>query len=172
MASDVPLVLWDCIFPDAESLTNGDHGSGERNTAGYHDDMDWVYVGDDRGGRDPSKRALPAVEDGKHGRNGIMEELWSLWRKRKMDEVLASQLMSVVSAQGKALAPAELEAPSGLERSARLFDGSGTPRTVGKYVPIGQRELLEAPDIINARYALRKGLVDRKQRAADANANE
>ncbi|EGP91152.1 unnamed protein product [Zymoseptoria tritici ST99CH_1A5] len=166
MASDVPLVLWDCIFPNAEALANGDHGSGERNSKGYVDDMDWVYVGDDRGGRDPAKRALPAVEDGKHGRNGIMEELWSLWRKRKMDEVLASSLMTVVAAQGQQFTPAQLEASSGSNRSARLFDGSGVPNTVGKYIPIAQRKLLEAPDIINARYALRKGLnVDRKPAA-------
>jgi tRNA pseudouridine38/39 synthase len=172
MASDVPLVLWDCIFPSAEKLANGDHGSGEHNATGYVDDMDWVYVGDARGGRDPAKRALPAVEDGKHGRNGIMEELWSLWRKRKMDEVLASSLMAVVAAQGQELAPAQLEAPSGPERSARLFDGSETPRTVGNYIPIAQRKLMEAPDVINARYALRKGLdVDQKP-SANADADE
>lgn len=158
MASDIPLVLWDCIFPDAKSLVAVDHSSGGQNSAGYHDSMEWVYVGDDRGGRDQSKRTLAAAEDGKHGRNGLMEELWALWRKRKMDEVLASSLMSVVFAQGRKLEPARVEAHLGSERSARLFDGSESPRTIGKYVKVVDRERLETPDVINARYALRKGL--------------
>lgn len=158
MASDVPLVLWDCIFPDEESLANVDHASGEQTHAGYHDSMEWIYVGDDRGGRDQSKRALTAVEDGKHGRNGIMEELWALWRQRKMDEVLASSLMSVVSAQGRKLEPTQVESRLGSERSARLFDGSEFPRTIGKYLKVADRERLETPDVVNARYAVRKGL--------------
>jgi tRNA pseudouridine38/39 synthase len=168
MASDIPLVLWDCIFPDAESLATVDHAGGEQNSAGYRDSMEWVYVGDDRGGRDQSKRALTAVEDGKHGRNGIMEELWALWRKRKMDEVLASSLMSVVSAQGRRLEPTEVEGHLGSERSARLFDGSEFPRTIGKYIKVADRERLETPDVVNARYALRKGLKLNGRSSADA----
>lgn len=158
MASDVPLVLWDCIFPSPKDLETADHDTGGSPSTGYHDSMEWIYVGDDRGGRDQSKRAMTAVEDGKHGRNGIMEELWALWRQRKMDEVLASSLMSVVSQQGKRLEPTQVEARLGAERSARLFDGSEFPRTIGKYTKVADRERLETPDVVNARYAVRKGL--------------
>lgn len=172
MASDVPLVLWDCIFPDAKSLEAVDHSSSELNSSGYQDSMEWVYVGDDRGGRDQSKRALTAVEDGKHGRNGIMEELWALWRKRKMDEHLASSLMCVVAMQGRKLDSAEIEAKLGPERSARLFDGSEFPRTIGRYTKVADRERLETPDIVNARYAVRKGLDSNGRKPAALDADE
>ncbi|CZT21076.1 related to pseudouridine synthase 3 [Ramularia collo-cygni] len=168
MASDIPLVLWDCIFPNAEGLASADHADGEKNPSGYHDSMEWIYVGDERGGRDQSKRALIAVEDGKHGRNGIMEELWALWRQRKMDEVLASSLMSVVSTQGGKLEPTHVEARLDSERSARLFDGSEFPRTIGKYVKVANRERLETPDVVNARYALRKGLDSNGRRPSNS----
>ncbi|CAK3740402.1 related to pseudouridine synthase 3 [Lecanosticta acicola] len=158
MASDIPLVLWECLFPDPEKVAIADHVNGDSGSfAGYEDALDWVYVGDERGGRDQSKRATTAVEDGKHGRNGIMEELWALWRKRKMDEALAWNLMEVVAAQGRQLRIDPSELPSKSE-SARLFDGSERPRTVGPYVPVMQRERMETPDVVNARYAARKGL--------------
>ncbi|KAF2169195.1 hypothetical protein M409DRAFT_20418 [Zasmidium cellare ATCC 36951] len=159
MASDIPLVLWDCIFPDPEKLANGDHADGSGSSdQGYVDALDWVYVGDEMGGRDQSKRSTTGIEDGKHGRNGIMDELWSLWRKRKMDEVLAWSLMDVVSRQGPSIQLDHLATCNGQESSDRVFDGSEKPRTVGDYVPVMQRERMEPPDVVNARYAARKGL--------------
>lgn len=160
MASDVPLVLWDCIFPSAEAVGLADHSAGEALSAsGYEDAMNWVYVGDENGGRDRGRRPAAASEDGKHGRNGVMEELWALWRKRKMDEILAWNLMELVATQGERPKMAHLqELANDEERSARIFDGSEVPRTVGKYVPVMQRDRMEEPDVVNARYAARKGL--------------
>ncbi|KAF2215848.1 hypothetical protein CERZMDRAFT_120080 [Cercospora zeae-maydis SCOH1-5] len=168
MASDVPLVLWDCIFPSPEQVLNADHAADDCAVkAGYQDAMNWVYIGDEAGGREQAKRSTTGVEDGKHGRNGIMDELWGLWRKRKMDEVLAWSLMNVVSAQGQKPVQSA-DDPGAVEQSARVFDGSAVPRTVGTYVPLARREQMETPDVVNARYAARKGLVGRAAHDADA----
>ncbi|KAI5359644.1 Putative pseudouridine synthase I, TruA, pseudouridine synthase TruA/RsuA/RluB/E/F [Septoria linicola] len=167
MASDVPLVLWDCIFPKAEEIMNVDHASnGEATASGYHDAMNWIHIGDEVGGREQAKRSIAGVEDGKHGRNGIMDELWGLWRQHKMDEVLAWSLMGVVSAQGKQPL-LNGNGSTSAERSARVFDGSAVPRAVGTYIPIAKREQMETPDVVNARYAARKGLVGRAARNGD-----
>jgi tRNA pseudouridine38/39 synthase len=59
MASDTPLVLWDCIFPQ--------EGDPERKDA-----IQWVYEGD-------GTRNGPA----KYGTAGLMDDLWRSWRERK-----------------------------------------------------------------------------------------
>ena len=171
MADDRPLVLWDCIFPAAKSLPGPDHIPVGLSTSGYEDNIEWVYVGDEAGGRDPAKRVVPGLGDGKYGRNGIMDELWALWRKRRIDEVLAGSLMDVVAqlgggkdalANGHAAPPNDaMSLASGVgivSSSDRVFDGSDCPRTVGKYIPVMEREKMETPDVVNARYAARKGL--------------
>lgn len=168
MASDAPLVLWDCVFPDPEKLSQADHDS-EASQTGYEDGLNWIYVGDSRGGQDKSKRNAAGVEDGKYGRNGIMEDLWALWRRRKMDEILAGSLMNVIGQQGK---PIELPISEAPAKSDRLFDGSEVPRTVGKYIPVMQRERQEGFEVMNARYAARKGLVYPRPAVEDTNGDE
>ncbi|QIW97304.1 hypothetical protein AMS68_002822 [Peltaster fructicola] len=152
MASDVPLSLWDCIFPD---LSTSDHASTDRNLEGYHDALPWIHVGEEIGGRDNGKKTLQEG-DGKYGYRGIMEELWSIWRKRKLDEILAAQLMSLVAGQGHA-PPLSFDAAA-QPRSDRVFEGSELPRTVGTYTPVMQRHRMESPEVQNARYAARYGL--------------
>lgn len=159
MASDVPLVLWDCIFPDLEKLKGADHVYGERaGKVSYQDGMNWIYVGDEVGGRENAKRQIPGVEDGKYGRNGLLEDLWALWRTRKMDEILAGGLMEVVSRQGFVPKASDAVSLSNVQRSDRVYDGSEMPRTVGTYTPLLQRSRTEPFEVLNARYAARKGL--------------
>jgi tRNA pseudouridine38/39 synthase len=160
MASDVPLVLWDCIFPSPEQVAGTDHGHDVGScVTGYTDDLNWIHVGDEFGGRDPGRRSVTGVEDGKYGRNGIMDELWALWRKRKMDEVLAWSMMGVVNKQGHQAESSRSAWPPGFkERSARIFDGGAAPRAMGIYTPLSQRERMELPEVVNARYAARKGI--------------
>ena len=153
MASDAPLVLWDCVFPDPEKLGQADHTEGSHE--GYADGLNWIYVGDNRGGQDKSKRNTIGVEDGKYGRGGLMEDLWTLWRRRKMDEILAGSLLNVVGQQGKAIG---LPLPEASVKCDRLFDGSETPRTIGTYIPVMKRARTEEPDVVNARYAAKKGI--------------
>lgn len=173
MADDTPLVLWECIFPSPAEDDQNDYGASTQD-AGYEDTLQWVYVGDDAGGRDTAKRPDALVGTGKYGRNGIMDDLWAQWRRRKMDEVLAGALIDLVARQptrtsthGKsALQPADAE-------SARVFDGSEAPRAVGTYTPIMQRERMETPDVVNARYAVRKGLTgDRSVNGGAVDADE
>lgn len=168
MASDAPLVLWDCVFPDPEKLGQADHDAEGAQT-GYEDGLNWIYIGDGRGGQDKSKRNTAGAEDGKYGRGGVMEDLWALWRRRKMDEILAGSLMNVVGQQGKAV---ELPVSPPSVKSDRLHDGSELPRTIGKYIPVMQRDRMEEPDVMNARYAARKGLVYPRPTAEDTGADE
>jgi len=154
MASDAPLVLWDCVFPDPEKLSQADHAAdGEH--AGYEDGLNWIHIGDGRGGQDKSKRNTVGVEDGKYGRGGLMEDLWALWRRRKMDEILAGSLMNVVGQQGKAVSLPLTEAAV---KCDRVYDGSELPRSVGTYVPVMKRARTEEPDVVNRRYAAKKGI--------------
>jgi tRNA pseudouridine38/39 synthase len=154
MASDAPLVLWDCVFPDPEKLGQADHATDGEHT-GYEDGLNWIHIGDGRGGQDKSKRNTVGVEDGKYGRSGLMEDLWALWRRRKMDEILAGSLMNVVGQQGKAVT---FPLPEPSVKCDRVYDGSELPRSVGTYIPVMKRARTEEPDVVNARYAAKKGI--------------
>ncbi|KAK3110342.1 pseudouridine synthase deg1, partial [Teratosphaeriaceae sp. CCFEE 6253] len=153
MAEARPLVLWDCVFPDAaaaqqagrDHCDRAEYGGG--GTEGYTDALEWVYAGDEAGGRDPEKAFGSGVEEGKYGRNGVMDDIWALWQRRKMDEVLAGGLLDVVAQMGRSrpdvVAPAAAdgeETGGGMsvaagrespDRSDRVFDGGERPRTVG-----------------------------------------
>lgn len=154
MASDAPLVLWDCVFPDPEKLGQADHDA-EANHGGYEDGLNWIHIGDGRGGQDKSKRNTVGAEDGKYGRGGLMDDLWILWRRRKMEEILAGSLLNIVGQQGK---PVSLPIAEPSVKCDRLFDGSEAPRTIGTYIPVMKRARTEEPDVVNARYAAKKGI--------------
>ena len=165
MASDTPLVLLDCVFPDLETNLYNDHRFGPN--SGYEDALDWIYIGDTGTGENPDRRAV-GVEDRKYGRLSITEDLWALWWKKKLDEVLAGSLMDVVARQGKPTSKAfDPDRLKNGEISSRVFDGSETPRTVGTYIPIVHRERMETPEVVNARYATRKGWNTANGDAAD-----
>lgn len=172
MASDTPLILWDCVFPTEGAEPSqavharGSSSADDSKVLGHQDSLEWIYVGDE-GGNAGSKRAGFYSGSGKYGRNGIIEDVWSLWRQRKMDEMLAGSLLDVIARQGRVPAPDNGSAPTDeLSKSARVFDGGDTPRSVGKYIPVMQRERMEAVEIVNARYAARKGLSARASAGA------
>lgn len=157
MASDAPLVLWNCAFPAA----------GAEGDAARMDGLQWVYVGDEAGGtehicRKAAKSALP-VPDAKFGAAGIMTDLWASWHRRKIEEVLAGSLANVVALRGRTTSLDEERgagsAGASEFRSVRVFDGSGRPRFAGRYVSVMQKERIEHHEVLNARYAQRKGLV-------------
>ncbi|KAL2834896.1 pseudouridine synthase [Aspergillus cavernicola] len=75
MASDAPLVLWDCIFPEKDSNNR-------------EDALEWVYAGDSR-----QIKSQFTKGGGKFGIGGVVEDLWSVWRQRKVDEILAGALL-------------------------------------------------------------------------------
>lgn len=133
MASDKPLVLWDCIFPREDDP--------ERQDA-----MQWLYLGDGLG-----------AGDAKYGTAGLMDDLWKVWRERKIDEMLAGSLVDVVSKQGDKVE--KLSAGNGKKgsKSQKVFDGGDVPRLQGTYIPVMKKPLMDAVDVINEKYAVRKG---------------
>ncbi|KAI9807167.1 MAG: hypothetical protein M1825_005885 [Sarcosagium campestre] len=139
MATDAPLVLWNCIFPKDEE--------GPR-----QDGLDWAYIGSDDGERS-------ALRSEKYGRGSIVDELWTVWRQRKIDELLAGTLLDMVVGQGKAdfsAAANTTEDRGAKPASQKVFDGSDTTRLAGKYVPIMEKECMESVEIINQKYAEKK----------------
>jgi tRNA pseudouridine38/39 synthase len=158
MASDKPLVLWDCFF--TASSGQGKFSMGEK-PEGYldrglgEDELEWVYAGEEVGGR-----------SGKWGGGGVMEELWRGWREKKMEEVLAGQLMDMVAKQGRSLALAvageEQRAGQGMNGKAkgggqRVFEGDDLAKSRGKYVPVLKKERMHEVAVINAKYLEKKG---------------
>ncbi|KAL6715323.1 pseudouridine synthase deg1 [Lecanora helva] len=132
MADDAPLVLWDCKFPDE---------TGEKEI------LEWIHVGENG-------------EKGRYGLGGVVDEMWKVWRGRKMDEVLAGQLLDRIVSQGGQSTPAndcEEEVTESRRRSQRVFQGGDAARAVGKYVPVLQKPRMESVEAINAKYAKRKG---------------
>lgn len=132
MASDTPLVLWNCIFPR--------EGDEERKDA-----MNWLYVGDEAG-----------RGDNKYGSTGLIEDLWKQWRERKIDEVLAGTLIDIVTSQGIEVKSLTSNPKRGMH-SQRVFDGGNTPRLQGVYLPVMKKPPMDSAEIINERYAVRKG---------------
>ncbi len=86
MADEVPLVLWDCIFPDLSNDPEPDMHSAEVPHLDRTDAMDWIWMGED----------TPSNLFGSHG---LADQLWEEWRGRKMDEILANQLLGSVAAK-------------------------------------------------------------------------
>lgn len=139
MADEVPLVLWDCIFPSDLSQSTASHRED--------DALQWVYVGDDG----PS---------GRFGQFGIMDDTWQMWRERKMDEILAGQLLQHVSQQGNNGSTAARAAPASSANSTKVFEGGNGGRLSGKYPGVMKMKLLESADEQNDKYAKRKGYAD------------
>lgn len=147
IADDAPLVLWDCIFPDQTSDS-------------VKDALNWIYAGD----TSRKENGVIARGNGKYGTGGVVDDLWKIWRQRKIDEMLAGMLLDVVVAQGNdnsARAQEEGEPRrSGKppRMSQKVFDGGNAVRLVGKYTPVMGKPRMETAEVINARYAARKGL--------------
>ncbi|KAI1129839.1 pseudouridine synthase [Nemania abortiva] len=132
LANETPLVLWDCFFPkDLDDPTR-------------KDGMDWVYVGEDN--------PLNA-----HGISGLVEHMWAHWRERKMDELLAGQLLSVVAAQADLSRWLNPSGPRYERRAQKVFEGANRGRSVGAYVPMLKKEKLATPQEAYDKEARRKG---------------
>lgn len=152
MADDAPLVLWDCIFPR--------EGGNP-----YEDGLDWIYVGQHTGDNEtmsPASHKKWAAS--RHGLGGVMDDLWKVWRQRKIDEVLAGRLLDVVARQGNPSSLMEDEqtqqsttAETSGRSSQKVFFGGDASRNVGRYVPVLAKPRRARVEVLNARYAARKG---------------
>lgn len=158
MASDQPLVLWDCMFstsPEKGKFGEGEKPQGYVDRGGGEDELDWVYAADT--GPGTSNQA-------KWGPLGIMSDLWKGWRKAKMDEVLASQLLDLVALQGSTdvlQADLSLKPPKLGKENQRVFEGHDAAVPRGKYVAVMQKQRLDPVEVINARWAAKKGVPGR-----------
>ena len=151
MAEDAPLVLWDCIFPR--------EGSNSREDA-----LDWICVGDDTGQENGIAATSGGKGNGKHGSGGVVDDLWKVWRQRKIDEVLAGSLLDLVAEQGNRDGGNAISASNGNTSKAdirsfsqKVFHGGNGPRLVGRYLPILQKPRMHNVEYLNARFAKRKG---------------
>ncbi len=157
MADDAPLVLSDCIFP----REGGDP---------HEDGLDWVYAGAHTGDNSNSSVSRgKGVESGKgkHGAGGVVHDLWKVWRRRKIDEVLAGRLLDIVVRQGNPAPMIEDDEKSQQHTitnessrqtiSQKVFLGGDAPRAVGRYVPVLSKPRMASVAVLNARYAARKG---------------
>ncbi|KAJ4422837.1 pseudouridine synthase deg1 [Gnomoniopsis sp. IMI 355080] len=152
LADDAPLVLWDCIF-------------GRENEQGAADEVDWLYVG----GKGDSPLNL-------HGSNGLAGDLWGYWREKKMDEILANRLLDWVS-QKTAMQDIpegfdEAEISGKMVKGSRVFEGGTGPKLSGAYVPVLKKDLMQSPESLNDRYAVRKGFKSAEEMRAVGNWRE
>jgi tRNA pseudouridine38/39 synthase len=178
MASDAPLVLWDCIFPHPSEVQDS-----EDREHGYQDRLDWVYVGDE-GGTEAKRSGkashvgLSSTGRGKWGKGGVIDDVWEVWRKNKMDETLSALLIDSIAAQGQSTLDSDdlVSADAGrvgiMNSGPRVFDGGDVGKTKGRYTPVLQRERNDPVEEVNARYAKRKGLDAKKMQVKDDEANE
>ena len=140
MADEVPLVLWDCIFP-------GENDAPVEPTAKKTDGLDWVYLADD-----------PALS--KPGPFGVMDGMWAYWRERKLDELLSNQLLQLVSTQRSKDPSRQVTRPEPTGKQASsviVYEGGNGGRMGGRYVPLMKKDKLQSPEEQNERYAIRKG---------------
>ncbi|KAL3438259.1 pseudouridine synthase [Aspergillus tetrazonus] len=142
MASDAPLVLWNCVFPAKDSETR-------------EDALEWVYAGDTR-----QARSEYAKGSGKYGVGGVVDDLWAVWRQRKMDEILAGALLDLVVQQGdqNAMRTGNIK---NLEREKqnkvhRVFGGANEGKAKGQYFPLAQKRKMDTVEVQNARYLAAK----------------
>ncbi|KAI9711696.1 MAG: hypothetical protein M1828_001807, partial [Chrysothrix sp. TS-e1954] len=149
MADDHPLVLWDCMFPGDE----GFKGSEE---------VRWIYPEEQE--PDPARGFNDGLAELRFGYRGMIETLWNVWRKRKMDEIISAQLIDRLTMQptGEYWDPRshdKSQTDQGARQlrnhnlSSRMFFGADAPRPRGKYVPLAKRAVLEPLDVINEKYA-------------------
>lgn len=151
LASDAPLVLWNCAFPDDESDSR-------------EDVLEWIYAGDPQalGGR-------PKKGDSKFGTGGTVDRVWSLWRQRKIDEILAGSLLDQLVSQGGNghMTPSEFKPP----QSQKVFYGGNETRLGGKYIPVMERRKLDTVEVQNAKYLANKK-ANREKRAQNGGEEE
>ncbi|PYH40250.1 pseudouridine synthase DEG1 [Aspergillus saccharolyticus JOP 1030-1] len=141
MASDAPLVLWNCVYPDKQS--------GRR-----EDTLEWIYAGDIR-----QIKSHLGKGGGKFGLGGIVEELWAVWRQRKIDEILAGTLLDLAVSQGDRSIVTDGGVNPVWERKNRgqkVFLGDNESRTGGDYIPVMQKRKTELVEVQNARWLAAK----------------
>ncbi|KAH8907026.1 pseudouridine synthase [Coniochaeta sp. PMI_546] len=140
LADEVPLVLWDCIFPGSDyGLHNLDPN--------MKDEMNWIWVGEDN----PSNL---------HGTVGLANEMWRYWREKKIDELLANRLFDMISRQADLNRRTERSYAPKATDTQKVFLGGNEGANMGKYLPVLKKVLLPSPEELNDAYAQKYGFAD------------
>ena len=150
MADDAPLALLGGMFSAEDSDRSDGSDGGEPK-----DSLRWVSVGDQNKSRSQST-SLRGHD--KYGPGGLMDQMWKVWRQRKIDELLAGFLAGVVNLRDSNLRRYADEQPhkdSG-RNSQKVFTGGNSARLAGRYIPVLEKPRMESVEIINARYLERK----------------
>jgi tRNA pseudouridine38/39 synthase len=161
MAEEVPLVLWDCIFPKVDEDTPQNrkdvHDPDSEGDVSFKDGIDWIWLGEDQ----PSNL---------HGASGLVNQLWEYWRERKMDELLASQLLDSVARKPDLSRRLAESGPASKQNDVRrVFEGGNTARPTGAYVPVLKRPLMASPEEVNDKWAQSKGFANAEELASTKN---
>ncbi|KAK4202630.1 pseudouridine synthase [Triangularia verruculosa] len=171
MAEEVPLVLWDCVFPKRpEGVAVGEGEGDERSfmhdpefkgEIRFKDDgVEWVWLGEDQ----PANLM---------GSNGLVDQLWEYWHERKMDELLSGLLLQQVAKRPDLSRKLGKEEPqpkkNGKENLQRVYKGGNVTRSSGVYVPVMKKELMPTPVEINHKWAQAKGFKDSEDMAQTKN---
>ncbi|KAI0479171.1 pseudouridine synthase [Xylariaceae sp. FL0804] len=176
LAAEHPLVLWDCRFP-ADPARDDPEATGVR----ADNALAWRHAGAADDDRDPP-RAPPGAAA--FGPMGLVSGQWAQWRARKMDELLAAQLLGLVAGQAedarqqqrRQLQLQQQQQPrpsggggeggpgsgsgsgSGSGGGQRIFDGGDRERSVGRtYVPLLRQPRLPSPEETYERESRRRG---------------
>lgn len=146
MADDAPLVLWDCVFPQ-----------GHSDSLEPHDALPWVYVGDEVSS---TLQASNGRGHDRYGPLGLVDQMWKVWRQRKIDELLAGTLMDTILSRGSSPRSYidEQVHRKNSGASQKVFNGGDSARLMGKYIPVLKKPKMESVEVINARYAQRTQL--------------
>jgi len=157
MANDKPLVLWDCTFSATAQERYTELRNGESVNGGDEDEVGREHW--DRGLGADELHWVYADEVNKWGHMGLMEDLWKAWRGAKMDEILTGQLLDLVASQGTEVSRSGAYGTLNTvksDMSTRVFQGDDAARSVGRYVPVMKKELMDPVKVINARWVARK----------------
>jgi len=76
-----------------------------------------------------------------------------------MDEILTGQLFDLVASQGADVPRSgahEMANTLKADVSTRVFQGDDVAKSVGRYVPVMKKELMDPVEVINARWVARK----------------
>lgn len=140
MADDGPLVLWDCVFDSPD-----DGGRGK---------LDWIYAGDTA--MIPS---LATKNDAKFGLGGLVDTIWTQWRKAKLEETITGGLLDLALRQGDgtALTRGGFRDLATAQRSQTIFDGGDAARVVGAYRPVMKKKMMDTLEDQNAKYRDTRG---------------
>ncbi|KAM7212014.1 pseudouridylate synthase [Rhypophila decipiens] len=162
MADEVPLVLWDCIFPKLDPSESGAaprerqedlHDPAANINLNMKDDgIDWVWAGEDT--------ALNL-----HGSSGLVNQMWEYWRGKKMDELLSAQLLNKMATQGD-ISKKLIENIKPEKRSAepqKIFKGGNKGELLGPYKPVMKKDRLESPAEQHDKWARSKGFANAEE---------